>query len=188
MSAEQIHDTLERLCALMRVDVRASGAEDGLLPVQLEALHYLSQCNRYSDTVQGLTDFLGQTKGTVSQTVKVLTARGLVEKLPDSEDRRIVHLHVTAAGRQVLTKLIPAHFLAEGLRVLPEAEITRLSQALTELLRTVQYANRFKTFAVCKSCRFNEGEGGSCRCELTGEALSETDVELICREHQSRKA
>jgi len=171
----------------MRVDVRSSGRKDGLLPVQVEALHYLAQCNRYSDTVQGLTDFLGQTKGTVSQTVKVLTARDLVEKRPDTEDRRIVHLHVTTAGQQVLSRLIPAHFLSQGLRILPDERVEQLSEALTELLRAVQYSNRFKTFAVCKSCRFNAGQSGSCRCELTGEALSDSDVELICREHQSRE-
>ena len=78
MSARDIHSVLERLCNLLRVEARGQGASAGLLPIQLEALHYLAQCNRYSDTPQAVTDFLGQTKGTVSQTLKVLENRGLV--------------------------------------------------------------------------------------------------------------
>jgi DNA-binding MarR family transcriptional regulator len=49
-----------------------AGAAHGLQPVQLEVLNYLSSCNRYSDTPMAVTEYLGQTKGTVSQTIKTL--------------------------------------------------------------------------------------------------------------------
>ena len=88
MDIIQVHTTLERLCNLLRVEARSHGADDGLLPIQLEALHYLGRCNRYSDTVQGVTEYLGQTKGTVSQSLKVLENRGLVRKRADTEDRQ----------------------------------------------------------------------------------------------------
>ncbi len=184
MSAAQVHVTLERLCNLLRVEARALGAAHGLLPVQLEALHYLSQCNRYSDTVQSVTDYLGQTKGTVSQTLKVLEARGLVRKLRDAGDRRVVHLTVTPAGRRLVTRFVPARFIGEALGLLPGRDSDQLVQGLAGLLRAAQQANRGRTFAACKTCRFNQTGEGAFRCGLTGEALSEADVELICREHE----
>ena len=184
MSAEQIHTILERLCTLLRVEARARGAADGLLPIQLEALHYLSQCNRYSDTVQGLTEFLAQTKGTLSQTVKVLESRGLVRKEPDLQDRRIVHLHVTAAGRSLLAKVVPAQPLVDLLERSTAAETERIAETLRDLLRSTQKAAQAKPFAACKTCRFNEAVDGGFRCALTGEPLTPSETELICREHE----
>ena len=109
-------------------------------PVQLEVLHYLSQCNRYSDTVQSVTDSLGQTKGTVSQTLRILEARRLVRKLPDSTDRRVVHLKVTPAGCRLVARVVPARFIEKALALLPEEDSDRLAQELVAHLRAAQRA------------------------------------------------
>jgi DNA-binding MarR family transcriptional regulator len=184
MSAKTVHTTLERLCNLLRVEARAHGASYSLLPIQLEVLHYLSQCNRYSDTPQSVTEFLGQTKGTVSQSLKVLEDRGLVRKLPDVNDRRLVHLKVTPAGRRVISKAVPARIVQKALELLPRHDSERLGQQLGGLLRAAQRANRGKSFAACHTCRFNERVDDGFRCGLTGEALSQAEVQLICREHE----
>ncbi len=184
MSISQVHTTLERLCNLMRVEAREHGAGDGLLPVQLEALHFLAQCNRYSDTVQGVSDFLGQTKGTVSQTLKVLERSGLVRKHPDSKDRRLVHLEITPEGRRQLVGVVPARFLVDALRLRSEADINQMAQDLLALLRAAQQARGGKSFGACKTCRFNEVLEDGFRCGLTGEPLSKAAIERICREHQ----
>ncbi len=184
MNTEQLHSTLERLCNLLRVEARAHGAVDGLLPVQLEALHYLSQCNRYSDTVQGVTEFLGQTKGTVSQTLKVLESRALVRKVPDARDRRLVHLALTPAGRRMVAKVVPARFLEQAVQALPEPGRDALGQGLEALLRAAQRANQGRSFGACKTCRYNERAAGTFRCGLTAEPLSATEVERLCREHR----
>lgn len=99
MSAIALYDYLERLTSLMRVWSREQPLVAELQPVQLSALHYLARCNRYSDTPLGVTEYLGLTKGTVSQSLKVLEGRGLISKLPDARDRRSVHLRLTDAGR-----------------------------------------------------------------------------------------
>jgi DNA-binding MarR family transcriptional regulator len=77
------YDYVERLSELLRIDSRQAGADHGLQPVQLEALHYLSICNRYSDTPAAVTESLGQTKGTVSKTLRVLKRKGLLSKQLD---------------------------------------------------------------------------------------------------------
>lgn len=72
MSAIALYDYLERLTSLMRAWSREQPLVAELQPVQLSALHYLARCNRYSDTPLGVTEYLGLTKGTVSQSLKVL--------------------------------------------------------------------------------------------------------------------
>lgn len=180
----QLHMTLERLCNLLRTEARDKGSVSGLLPVQIETLHFLAQCNRYSDTVQGVSEFLGQTKGTVSQTVKVLENRRLVRKQPDRADRRITHLRITPKGRRFLQKVVPAQFLVDALGLNSEVEIVRLTEDLKALLRAAQTARGKRSFGACRTCRFNEALDNGFRCGLTGEALSENDIEQICREHQ----
>jgi DNA-binding MarR family transcriptional regulator len=127
---------------------------------------------------------LGQTKGTVSQSLKVLENRGLIHKEADSNDRRMVHLKLTDAGRRILTRVVPARFLATAWTALPTDVQDRLSDDLRELLRTAQQANKGRSFAACKTCRFNERDDGGWRCGLTGESLSEFEVDQLCREHE----
>jgi DNA-binding MarR family transcriptional regulator len=182
-NGDGLADVLERLCNLLRGEARAVGGTHGLLPVQLAALRYLSQCNRYSNTVLGLSEFLGQTKGTVSQSVKVLERRGLVRKEGDPSDRRVVHLEVTPAGHSVLGQLAEGP-LAAAIQQLGEARHRELVEALTEVLRAAQQANDGKSFGVCRTCRYNEPLERGARCALTGESLSGSDVEAICREHR----
>src|SRR5207247_9188259 len=101
-------ELVERLGNLMRTELRKSGAEESLQPVHLQALLYLSKANRYSNTPQALADYLGLTKGTVSQTLLLLDRRGLVERFEDDIDRRVVRLRLSSAGAQFPAGAPPA--------------------------------------------------------------------------------
>ena len=70
-------------------------------------LHYLSVCNRYSDTPMAVTEYLGQTKGTVSQTLKVLEKKALLFKEPDKDDKRVMHLKLTEQGQAAVARQHP---------------------------------------------------------------------------------
>ena len=185
MKTDEIYQYLERIANLLRTDTRRSMVEKGLQPVQLEALHYLSHCNRYSDTPAGVADYLGLTKGTVSQTLGLMENIGMIEKLPDYKDRRVVHLQLTARGRKVIAETIPPKSLQLALEQMPEVEQDSIPDVLDKLLRAMQAANQLRTFGVCKTCRHHRIEtDGQHRCALTGEFLENVDIDKICREHE----
>lgn len=188
MSAKQIHEVLERLSNLLRNEARSAGAEYGLLPIQVEALHYLSICNRYSDTPMGVTEYLGQTKGSVSQSLKVLEREGFLSKRADRKDKRITHLRVSKAGRALLKKAIPAPLFNNACEQLDQKSQTQISTKLKQLLSAIQRTNNMKTFGVCHTCQYNQADetGNRHLCGLTQETLSSTDIQLICREHKTR--
>jgi DNA-binding MarR family transcriptional regulator len=184
MKTNQIYDYIERLGNLLRTDSRRGGTEHGLQPVQLEALHYLSVCNRYSDTPMATTEYLGQTKGTVSQTLKVLEKKGFLNKMADDIDKRVVHLKVTRAGDKLLQKFIPSRQFKEACQQLSEESQTQIVSCLKELLQTTQRTNGMKTFGVCHTCRYNQKKKNNRYfCNLTQEPLTITEIQLICREH-----
>lgn len=184
MTSLTIYEYLERISSLLRTDVRRSGIGLGLQPVQLEALHYLGRCNRYSDTPLAVADYLGLTKGTVSQTLGILESNKLIEKQPDTRDKRIVHVRLTQMGQNVLEQSVPPRVLETALASLSEAESEALMVPLNKLLSRIQQANGLKSFGACMSCRHHELRDDSQRhCALTNEPLSELDAGKICREH-----
>ncbi len=188
MRNNQIYDYVERIGEVLRVDARQAGAEAGLQPVQLEVLHYLSLCNQYSDTPMAVTEYLGQTRGTVSQTLKVLEKKGLVGKRVDQRDKRVTHLKLTEQGRNIVDLCIPTPKFISACELIGEKDEKQMISALKTLLNNLLAANQMKTFGICKSCRYNESrKDGSYFCNLVQVTLSSEDVELICREHEPDK-
>lgn len=181
MSAEAIHDSLMHLSRLLLAEAREGLS--GLQPVQLQALQYLSHCNRYSDTPAAVADFLGATRGTVSQSLRVLEERGLVAKRPDPEDRRVVHLSLTPRGDRLREKAIPPAAVEHAVRILGRRDAEAAETALRELLRALQRARGGASFGVCRTCTHFRREAGGFRCGLTLEPLSLRDSGLLCREH-----
>lgn len=176
-------DLLERLAHLLHAQTRQAAAAHGLAPVHLEVLGYLARCNRYSDTPGAVTEYLGLTKGTVSQSLALLEARGLVRRRADSADRRRVHLELTRRGRALLERVaLPPAWRRAAARL--ERGAPDIALRLEALLRDLQRAHGGRAFGVCRTCRHCRAEGpGAFRCGLTGEPLSETDTTKICREH-----
>ena len=184
MNTRDIHDILERLCNLLRMEMRSFGVQYGLQPVQLEALTYLTHCNRYSDSPQAVGEYLGLTKGTVSQSLKVLEKKGLLRKQQDRLDKRVVHLAPTAKGRKLVEQAINAKGLESALGKTHSSHESDLQEMLRSTLQVMQRNNNRKTFAACHTCRFNEQRQEGYVCGLTQEPLSAQDIQLICREHE----
>lgn len=183
MSAHRTYALLERIATLLRNDERASGSPRGLQPVHLHALGYLAACNRYSNTPAALAEYLGLTKGTVSQTLLVLENKGLLTKQGNPEDRRVVHLHLTPEGRKALEEAIPSDLFRRALSA-PGLDRGGLEQQLTRLLQNLQAAHGQRAFGQCDSCRHFQKEGpGRYRCGITQDPLSREDSALLCRDH-----
>ncbi|NJN47205.1 MAG: winged helix-turn-helix transcriptional regulator, partial [Candidatus Competibacteraceae bacterium] len=76
----------------------------------------------YSDTPAAVTDYLGLTKGTVSQTLLVLQRKSYIDKQPDLADRRVVHLIVTAQGSKVLEDIETNQQFRQAITGLPSEQ------------------------------------------------------------------
>lgn len=183
MNPQGLHSLLACLARVLQTEQRRQAVAAGLPAVQWTILHYLRQANRYSNTPQALGEYLGLTKGTVSQSLTRLEARGWVKRLADTRDGRVVRLALTRGGLRQLDDGIDAEWRA-AIDRLPAAGRHAAEAALTQLLTGWQQARGGRSFGVCRSCRhFREGSGEH-RCGLTGEPLSEEDSTRICREHE----
>lgn len=177
-------DTVERLGNLLRVELRQAGTAQGLQPIHLQALLYLNEANRYSNTPQALAEYLSLTKGTVSQSLLLLARRRLIARHADEKDGRVVRLTLTEKGKEVLKELGLANTWRDALQAASPARLSSATKVLKEALGALQGKSGQRTFGVCVTCRHNLHIGPrSYVCGLTKEKLSSREVSKICREH-----
>ena len=173
---------IERLGRLLRAGDHAGG----LAPAQWEALRYFARANRFSRTPAALADYLGATRGTISQTLIALEDKGLVRKAANARDGRSVELSLTRSGRALLDsdslKDVARDIDASG-------EADGLAQGLEAALHQALVRRGGRAFGVCRTCRhFRPGGRGDKagkphHCTLLDEPLSDADASLVCFEH-----
>lgn len=174
---------LERLARLLR----QAGHSKGLNPVQWEALRYLQRCNALSHSPGAMARYLGSTKGTVSQTVKALAAKGLVLKQTGAQDHRNVALFLTDAGKALLAEddlLVMQADIAE----LSDKTRKRFDRALYTLLEQQRLRQGEPSFGTCDDCKFyrEASSGLTAHCMKVNATVSPEETALICIEHVAR--
>ena len=175
---------VERLGNLIRAEMRRVIGQEGLQPVHLEAMIFLNQANRFSNTPQSLAEFLGVTKGTVSQSLLLLDRRGLIERYQDEVDRRVVRLRLSQQGEEMLEAMQPASLWQSATRNISAYRIRNGVSALRETLYMLQSYNGARTFGVCNTCIYCQRKSQRTHhCALFAERLSGPETRLVCREH-----
>ena len=163
--------------------VRAGDHATGLNPAQAEALRYLARANRFSCTPAALADFLGSTRGTVSQTLMALEAKGLIERRANARDGRSVTLALTSPGAEFLSS-DPVRALAGAIE--SSGADARLAHDLEATLRMAIAQRGGRAFGVCQTCRhFRRDQGTAAaphHCALMDEPLSDAESLAICAE------
>ena len=170
-------ETQERLERLARL-IRSSGHAHGLIPAQWDVLRYLSRANGFSNSPVATAQYLGATKGTISQTIKALVKKGLVESEARSGDQRSVALHLSPKGRETLAQ-DPLATLARDIEDLSGKTQRRFAKAVRELLLAETARQRHASFGTCELCRYLLHSNPPA-CTSFGAALDESKLHLLC--------
>ena len=129
-----------------------------------------------------MTKYLGNTKGTTSQSINVLEEKGYVLKKKAGSDKRVVNLHLTEKVFGSARKGLSSE---SSRKILDGENIEVAEDILRNILRSIQISNKNRTFGTCMTCDFFIDEGsGSLRCGLTRERLLEYETEQICQKHE----
>ena len=183
MEKIDVFDLIERMAALIRSEERKKCTELGLQPVHLQVLDYLSRCNRYSDTPAALTNYLGMTRGTVSQTLLLLAKKGFIKKTTDATDRRMVHLSLLDEGNAILKQARSSDLFNQAASLFKEHNFINNEEMFMKALTSLQKANKSQSFGQCKTCQYFTTTPSGFSCGLTKEQLSHSDGEKLCQEH-----
>ena len=176
-------DLVNRLANLMRAEFRRLGGEDGLQPVHVLSLLFLEQANRFSNTPQALAEYLGLTKGTVSQSLLLLDRRGLIERYQDEIDKRVVRLRLSSQGEAFLSETNPAGLWQTATREISANRVRYSVSVLRTILYEIQNFSGGPAFGVCNTCVYCQRKSQRIHhCTWFGERLSGPETRKICRE------
>jgi len=108
-------------------------------PLSLKELHTLevvfSAMNNKSNTASNIAKRLGITLGTCTTNIDRLIQKGLVNKVKNDTDRRIVYIELTEQGKQVYLKHIGMHkkLVSKAISKLSTSEKVALMNAVNKL-------------------------------------------------------
>lgn len=174
----ELVDRLSRIAHMLQFS-------DGLNPAQWEALRFVARANRTSCSPGALAQFMGTTKGTVSQTLKALEVKGLIERRRTPDDKRAVKISITPAGEATLEK-DPLGSIHDALASCSEDEQANLVDGMERLLNAVQQGRGIGEFGRCAECVHYRPEACSetnsvgCRCAVSGELFTAIEIDKIC--------
>jgi DNA-binding MarR family transcriptional regulator len=82
-----------------------------------------------------IAESVGISKGTLTGVAKTLAARDLIERIPSTEDRRLVNLKLSAGGVELMERIYPEFNKTES-RIVGDLDARQLD-TMTEALRTL---------------------------------------------------
>ena len=178
LETERVKHMIKRLA---RMDADGSWS-DGLNPAQRMALEYLARANRFSRKPSDVAEFMGSTRGTISQTLKALCANGYVAETRSDTDKRSLSYELTKQGRKALTS---SDLLGSTLDVLASRELQNLSDSLSIIVDQALKKNGQKAFGICKQCQHFSSRKTGGFCKLLEVPLERSETEKICVEQRS---
>ncbi|MGB5137361.1 MAG: MarR family winged helix-turn-helix transcriptional regulator, partial [Candidatus Zixiibacteriota bacterium] len=134
----------------------------------------------------------GLTAATVSDAVSALEDKKLLARITSRQDRRVVNLKLTPAGKKLSNKLCNwADSIRDAVTALPQGEQTTALQIMLKLIESLQQAEIVTVARMCTTCKhFGENVHANSHsphhCKLLDKPLAVTELRVDCAEHENR--
>lgn len=175
---------LERVSEAFRVLLWNESKEFALSPIQVQILIFLLFHEREKCKVSYLADEFNMTKATISDSVKVLLQKKLVDKIQDEVDTRSFTIGLTPKGKEIAKK--SSLFTGQFEKPLNQLTLSQKEIMLNGLLRLIYDLNRAGVITVqrmCFTCNHYQVTGSKQYCTLLQATLQDKDLRVDCPEH-----
>jgi len=167
---------------------------DSLTSSQWVALRFFSRANAFSRTLSELATYQATTRGTASQTIKLLERRGYIKRVRSPYDGRSWILTVTDAGQRRMTHdpLTSMFNEIDGLDV-QKQEVLR--DILRQLVSRLDRRSHRTAVGSCRDCVFLlirrlKSQAHSVEvnffCQCVGLPVAEGELELLCTSFRAK--
>lgn len=174
-SSVQISAHITRLARLDAADTW----ESDLNPVQIAALGYLSRANRFSRAPSHVAEYLGTTRGTMSQSLKALARKGYLSEHRSDTDKRSILYDLTDAGADLAGR---TGDMIAAIDRLSDEEKSALQNGLSAVLTARLDMNGGRAFGICKDCLHHRVTADGAHCALLSLPLAPQEITQICHE------
>lgn len=176
--------SLERLSSVFRVMLWQENRRHGLSPIQVQILVFLLFHDRPLTTVSRLSREFNVTAPTISDAVRVLESKSLVESVGNRQDRRVANLLLTPRGKIIAREAsLFANDMRQEVEKLATADKAIVLNALLQTIAGLQARGIISSTRMCLSCRNYERRAGSGYCRLMDKPLAPADLRVDCPDH-----
>ncbi|HEY8402149.1 MAG TPA: MarR family winged helix-turn-helix transcriptional regulator [Cytophagaceae bacterium] len=180
--------SLERISEAFRVLLWEESKEHSLSPIQVQILIFLLCHSRDKGTISYLANEFNMTKATISDSVKVLLNKGLVEKSFEGSDSRSFIILLTPSGQAIAKKTsLFAGKLEKPLANLTQAQKEIMLNGLLNLIYELNQGGIITLQRMCFTCDHYRHQKGGHYCNLIQAQLRNEELRVDCPEHELKQ-
>lgn len=178
---------LERISQAFKVLLWEKAKTLGLSPIQIQILIFVAHHRDEFNNVSFLAREFDLTKPTISDAIRALDQKGLIEKRASTTDNRSYTILLTEKGREIanLTEDY-ADPLADPLQGMDRVEQEGLFETLSKLIHQLNQNDVLTVQRSCFSCKFFGKRGTEPYCELLDKPLKTADIRVDCNEYETK--
>ena len=174
---------LERISEVFRTLLWEKAKVHGVSPIQIQILLFISDHEPQLCKVSHLAKEFDLTKPTISDAIKVLHHKQLVNKEFSTTDTRSYTINLSRQGQKLVKDLkVFDKPLREEIQKLDNHQLDSLFTALTRLVYRLNRRGIISVQRTCFACRFYSIQDGNHHCSLLQEILTEGAIRLDCPE------
>ena len=145
-------------------------------------MRFFARANTATRTPSGFARFQATTRGTASQIVKSLEARGLVVRHSSETDGRSMRFDLTPAGKALLPR-DPLGAMIGVIAQVDAAERARFLETLGDLAAALAGLQAVPAIGTCRGCTHFAPAGGGGHCACMAVDLAAEDIDRLCARH-----
>ncbi len=178
---------LERISEVFRTLLWEHAKNIGLSPIQIQILIFIAYHKENLCTVSQLAKEFNVTKPTISDAVKTLEKKELIDKNKTSTDSRSYYIVLTSKGQDLVSKTENfANPIKKQLENFDIPEQESLFKSISSLIYKLNRTGILSVQRTCYACKFYEKGEKTDYCNLIQTDLKSTDIRLDCPEFEKK--
>jgi DNA-binding MarR family transcriptional regulator len=172
------HEVAELLIHIGRAS-RDETMRSPLTAAQWTCLRFFARANRVSRTPSAFASFQATTRGTASQTIKILEGKEFLVRYQSDEDRRSVRLEITELGLEILDE-DPLADMISAIEALKPKDSMGFLVTLSRLSASLSALRSTQAFGTCDTCTHYTSSSGKGYCACVAAELAPDDLGRLC--------
>lgn len=178
---------LERISEVFKVLLWEKAKIVGLSPIQIQMLIFIAFHKQELCNVSHLAKEFNITKPTVSDAIKVLDKKKMIEKDFSSSDSRSYTIHLSTLGKNIVSETNdfanPLKTIVDGFE---QTDLENLFGTISELINKLNRQGILTVQRTCYGCKFYQKNKTVDYCNLLDKELLNHDIRLDCPEYEGR--
>lgn len=181
----KLFSAIERVSEVIRSELWQVAQEQGLSPVQIRILLFVSQKDMPHVTFTDIAKNFLLTKATVSESIKRLIEKKYLKKIISKSDKRSYYLVLTKKGKDIISQLDTyRHEIIYIMSQIPEKEVIQTYYVLLQFIDLLYTNGKISRQNMCFLCMHFEKKKQGFYCNLLKKFLEIKELQINCKDFE----